>query len=88
MLRLFPALLLAVLLHTGICAADDLIATPLTLHEQIKTGARHAGVRLLGTLRLNHATINGQTLCGLSGLAWDESAGLLYALSDRGVLFP
>ncbi|HNW77513.1 MAG TPA: esterase-like activity of phytase family protein [Candidatus Competibacteraceae bacterium] len=87
MLRLFPALLLIVLLHTGACAADDLIATPLTLHEQIKTGASHAGVRLLGTLRLNHATINGQTLCGLSGLAWDESAGLLYALSDRGVLF-
>jgi hypothetical protein len=42
---------------------------------------------LLGALRLPSTVINGAKLCGLSGLAWDEDAELLCAISDRGRLF-
>jgi hypothetical protein len=38
-------------------------------------------------LRFNRADIDDLPLCGLSGLAWDEDAGLLYVLSDQGTLF-
>lgn len=45
------------------------------------------GIRLLGSLRLPGYPINRLTPRGLSGLAWDEDAGLLYAISDDGKLF-
>lgn len=38
-------------------------------------------------LRLVGATIDGQRISELSGLAWDEDEQRLYAISDRGVLF-
>ncbi len=62
-------------------------ATPVTLHEQISLGGHYQGFRLLGALRLNSTEIDQLSFCGLSGLAWDEDAGLLYALSDKGTLF-
>ena len=82
-------LLLALLLGLPIsaCAAREFEATPISLADQLNPGAVYAGVRLLGALRLSDASINGLRLCGLSGLAWDEDAGLLYALSDEGRLF-
>ncbi|MFZ1326729.1 MAG: esterase-like activity of phytase family protein [Candidatus Contendobacter sp.] len=70
------------------CAAQPFTATPITLHDQSgHPGDAYGGIRLLGALRLADATLNGVRLCGLSGLAWDEGAGLLYAVSDRGALF-
>ena len=69
------------------CAAREFGATPIALADRIGPGDTHAGVRLLGALRLNDAPIDGLRPCGLSGLAWDEDAGLLYAVSDQGALF-
>jgi hypothetical protein len=45
------------------------------------------GIRLLGALQLSTQTVDGLAPRGLSGLAWDEQAQLLYAVSDRGHLF-
>lgn len=84
-LILLFALLLG--LPASACAAGDFAATPISLNDQIAPGGAHQGIRFLGALRLNHSKINGLRLCGLSGLAWDEDAGLLYAISDQGALF-
>jgi hypothetical protein len=69
------------------CAAREFEATPIALANQVGPGDAYADIRLLGALRLNDARIDGLRLCGLSGLAWDEDAGLLYAISDMGGLF-
>jgi hypothetical protein len=69
------------------CAARQFEATPIALTDQVGPGDTYAGIRLLGALRLSDASIDGLRLCGLSGLAWDEDAGLLYAVSDQGALF-
>lgn len=71
----------------GGCAAPEFAATPAPLADPSGAGDADIGIRLLGTLRLANAKIDGLMLCGLSGLAWDEKAGLLYAVSDRGALF-
>lgn len=71
----------------GACATPEFQATPMTLTDSVGVGQIYQGVRLLGALRLNDAPLNGLQPCGLSGLAWDEDAGLLYALSDKGALF-
>ena len=81
LLALMPGLLISA------CAAREFEATPISLADQVSPGDVHAGVRLLGALRLSEVSIDGLRLCGLSGLAWDEDAGLLYALSDEGRLF-
>ena len=39
------------------------------------------------TLRVVGATIDGERIAELSGLAWDADEQRLYAISDRGVLF-
>lgn len=82
-------LLLALLsgLPISACAAREFAATPISLADHVAPGDIYAGVRLLGALRLSSSEINGLRLCGLSGLAWDEDAGLLYAISDQGALF-
>ncbi len=86
-----PRLILLLALVLGLpasgCAAREFEATPISLADQVSPGDVYAGVRLLGALRLSDVSINDLRLCGLSGLAWDENAGLLYALSDKGVLF-
>ena len=84
-----PILLLALLLGllASACTARDFEATPISLADQVGPGDAYAGIRLLGALRLASAEIDGLRLCGLSGLAWDEDAGLLYAISDQGRLF-
>ena len=87
MSRLILLLTLLLGLPTSACAAREFAATPISLADQVSPGDVYAGVRLLGALRLSDAPINGLRLCGLSGLAWDEDAGLLYALSDEGRLF-
>lgn len=84
-----PRLLLAFILMLGLstCAANEFRATPISLADQVSVGDAYAGIRLLGALRLADTQINGLRLCGLSGLAWDEDEGLLYAISDIGGLF-
>ncbi|MCB1777563.1 MAG: esterase-like activity of phytase family protein [Candidatus Competibacteraceae bacterium] len=85
--RFFLTCILALGLHAGACATQEFRATPIRLADQVGIGDAYAGIRLLGALWLAPTEINGQRLCGLSGLAWDEDAGVLYALSDFGALF-
>lgn len=80
------ALVVVCLLSSG-CAAQSFEAAPIMLHSQFGPGDRYAGIRLLGALKLADASIDGLRLCGLSGLAWDDAAGLLYAVSDQARLF-
>lgn len=87
-----PRLLLILIVLLGFfantaCTANEFRATPISLADQVSVGDVYAGVRLLGALRLANAKINNLRLCGLSGLAWDEDEGLLYAISDLGGLF-
>lgn len=84
-----PRSLLAFVLILGLstCAASEFRATPISLADQVSVGEAYAGIRLLGALRLANTQIKGLRLCGLSGLAWDEDEGLLYAISDIGGLF-
>lgn len=85
--RSIMTLLLVLGLSITACAAREFEATPISLADQVKPGDVYAGIRLLGALRLANAEIFGMRLCGLSGLAWDEDAHLLYAISDLGNLF-
>ena len=80
-------LLLLIHLPMGACASWNTAAIPVPLAEQVAVGDRYMGIRLLGNLRLPTTPINGLTPHGLSGLAWDEDAAILYALSDKGMLF-
>ncbi|CDH47609.1 MAG: esterase-like activity of phytase family protein [Candidatus Competibacteraceae bacterium] len=86
-----PRFILLLVLLSGLslsaCAAREFAATPISLADHVAPGDIYAGIRLLGALRLSSSEINGLRLCGLSGLAWDEGAGLLYAISDQGALF-
>ena len=79
--------LVAATLSTAAGAAmnDRPASAPLSLSTG--TGDTYMGIRLLGSLRLPPVSVAGQTLGSLSGLAWDEDDNVLYAVSDRGVLF-
>jgi hypothetical protein len=70
-------------------AADEArnVSQPYRLSPHVAPGETHMGIRLLGTVSLATTSIAGLPLGGLSGLAWDEDASRLYALSDRGALF-
>jgi hypothetical protein len=87
MSRLILLLALLLGLLASACTAREFEATPISLADQVGPGDAYAGIRFLGALRLASAEIDGLRLCGLSGLAWDEDAGLLYAISDEGRLF-
>jgi hypothetical protein len=74
----------------SVCAAEPpvlLHAQPTTLSSTLHNGDRVGQVRLLGLLELPGVTIDGLRLAELSDLAWDEDEQILYALSDKGVLF-
>ncbi|MCB1921804.1 MAG: esterase-like activity of phytase family protein [Candidatus Competibacteraceae bacterium] len=85
--RFLLTCILMVGLNASTCATQEFKATPIPLADQVSVGDVYAGIRLLGALRLANTEINDQRLCGLSGLAWDEDASILYALSDFGTLF-
>lgn len=87
MSRFISVLAIVIGLHGSACATAEFRAEPISLADQVGPGDSYASIRLLGALRLNNARIDGLRLCGLSGLAWDEDAGLLYAISDSGGLF-
>ncbi len=83
----FILLLLLGGLSPGACAGSSVQAVAVPLSQRVAVGDRYMGIRLLGVLRLPQVTVNGLPLRELSGLAWDEDAGLLYAVSDKGMLF-
>ena len=72
---------------TQLVASDSSSAIPVPLSDNYKVGDQFMGIKLLGTLRLPTKTTFGARLGGISALAWDEDADLLYALSDQGKLF-
>src|SRR3989344_4032244 len=85
-LSLFVALLLAAPSH-----AQDGVRTletrPVLLTER-PGGAEIVGrLHGLGMLELPDITVDGLRFSQLSGLAWDDDDGILYAISDKGALF-
>lgn len=85
--RFLTLLALIFVLPISACSSREFEAVPVSLSDRINLGDSFGHVRLLGALRLAPAEIDGLRFCGLSGLAWDEDAGLLYAVSDKGNLF-
>ncbi|MEZ5590936.1 MAG: esterase-like activity of phytase family protein [Gammaproteobacteria bacterium] len=57
------------------------------LSARFDAGDRFEDIRLLGTVRLHAVKLQGHRLASLSALAWDEDEQILYAVSDKGVLF-
>ena len=79
------ALTLALLLVLTASRAET--AYPHKLSDEYPVGSGFMSAGLRGALRLPRATVDGQPLIEISGLAWDEDESLLYALSDRGWFF-
>jgi hypothetical protein len=58
------------------------------LAENVVSGTRVDRIRFLGMLSIPNQTLeNGIRLGQLSDIAWDETAEILYAISDKGALF-
>ncbi|MCR4332761.1 MAG: esterase-like activity of phytase family protein, partial [Sulfuricaulis sp.] len=68
-------------------ALGEMETRPVALSENIKVGDRVDRIRFLGMLQLPNPTVDGMRLSQLSGLAWDDDDGILYAISDKGYLF-
>jgi len=84
------ALVAALLLAAPARAAEPYVplkATPVPLAETVAVGDRIGNIRFLGMLELPAATLQGLRFSQISDLAWDDDAELLYAISDKGVLF-
>jgi hypothetical protein len=80
-------MLCAWLPSSAILAQTPLETRQVTLSQNMKPGDRTGRLRFLGMLELSEATHSSLRLSQLSGLAWDEDDGILYALSDKGSLF-
>ncbi len=81
--------LLGLLLAPAGAIPDDvtpLKTRPVLLADSVRA-QEPARLRPLGMLDLPDTKINGLRLSQLSGLAWDEDDGVLYAISDKGALF-
>ena len=65
----------------------ELETRSVALSETIKIGDRIGHIRFLGMLQLPNPTVDGMRFSQLSGLAWDDDDGILYAISDKGFLF-
>lgn len=89
--RMIRALPLFILLLAASVHAQDgpttLNTRPVLLVEQPKADERGARLRALGMIELPDLIINGLRISQLSGLAWDDDDGILYAISDKGALF-
>lgn len=80
--------MLSAWLHSGpLLAQMELETQQVALSQNIKIGDRIGRIRFLGMLQLPDVTRNGLRLSQLSGLAWDDDDGVLYAISDKGGLF-
>lgn len=77
--------------HIAPVPAQELPATlatrPVLPGVLPRASERAPRLRPLGMLELPDARVNGLRLSQLSGLAWDEDDGILYAISDKGALF-
>lgn len=76
LLVLFTAPLLPTL------SVADGIGFPMELSDRFATGDDYMEIRLLGALSLR----GRDELAELSDLAWDEDEGILYGVTDRGLL--
>ena len=68
-------------------APAELETRSVALSENLKVGDRIGRIRFLGMLQLPNPTVDGMRFSQLSGLAWDDDDGILYAISDKGFLF-
>ncbi|GMR03563.1 MAG: esterase-like activity of phytase family protein [Gammaproteobacteria bacterium] len=84
-------LLTLYMLTPGIGLARDhvilLDASSVPLSESLNPGDRVDKIRFYGMLALPGITVDGKRFTQLSGLAWDDDDGILYAISDKGSLF-
>ncbi len=62
------------------------IGRPVEISKHFRSGGVFMNVRLLGLIEISHEEVNGLACRELSGLAWDQDAGVLYAVSDSGYL--
>ena len=62
------------------------IGQPVEISKHFRSGDVFMNVRLLGLIEISHEEVNGLACRELSGLAWDQDAGILYAVSDNGYL--
>ncbi len=81
---MIAAMLLLCLVTLHVSAGE---AVPFRMPDTPETARGTEGIRLLGALDLSSFTTSHNNFAELSGLAWDNDAGVLYAVSDRGVLF-
>jgi hypothetical protein len=80
--------MLCAMLTSGVLLAQTPLETrQVLLSQNMKPGDRVGRLRFLGMLELPEVTRNSRRLSQLSGLAWDDDDGILYALSDKGGLF-
>ena len=79
--------LATLLCETISIAQTNLETRSVPLADNIKVGDRVDRVRFLGMLQLPNPTVDGMRFSQLSGLAWDDDDGILYALSDKGFVF-
>lgn len=84
---MIAAMLCSGLHSVALPAQTELETRQAVLSQNIKIGDRIGRMRFLGMLQLPDVTRNGLRLSQLSGLAWDDDDGVLYAISDKGGLF-
>jgi hypothetical protein len=84
---LFAGLMLAAIAAAEVpeTAGSPLDTRRVPLSED--PAARFGALRPLGMLEILTRHLGGARLSQLSGLAWDDDEGVLYAVSDKGVLF-
>lgn len=78
-------IVLFLLMSSSACSTP--FSRPIIFSQHYDTGDTYMGIRLQGTIKLANYQINGLKMTELSGLAWDEDDGILYAISDNGYLF-
>ncbi|MEQ8290115.1 MAG: esterase-like activity of phytase family protein [Gammaproteobacteria bacterium] len=79
-------LLLVLTLHFSWAHADNSISSSLNITSIDRDRYLGKNIQLLGALKLDSITANGDKLMEFSGLGWDKDEKLLYALSDRGFI--
>jgi len=77
--RLFSLLLL---LWPVLSAGAESVGRQVEFSDRVRSTDRFMDIRLLGSLLLS----GPPELTELSGLTWDEDEGILYAVTDRGLL--
>ncbi|MBA3492836.1 MAG: hypothetical protein H0T87_01570 [Gammaproteobacteria bacterium] len=58
------------------------VGRPVEVSKHFRSGGVFMNVRLMGLIEISHEEVNGLACRELSGLAWDQDAGILYAVSD------